>query len=461
LPNNNDLTVMIVDHGGRAHALSSAYERSKRVNSIIVVPGNDFISYRRKKEVLCINEINESNTEEIIRLAKKYKVDLVDVAERDALALGTVDRLKEENINVFGPVKDSARIETDKVWSRNFMKRWNIPIPKYDTFSDEQLAIEYAKGIYRYDSGKVLYIKTAGICPGNSVLKAENFEQAVSAIKKMKSYGNAAASFLIEEGIEGEEISITAITDGKDYRILKTAHNEKNLRNFDKGPITRGVGACSPVLRMEYDSSLIRDEGDSLKETIERKIIRKTINGLKSEGYPFVGILTAVVMLVNDGGKITPKVVEFNARFGDPEAEVLLPGIQTDYVDIVDACIGGKLKDTPIKEDKDCRLCVAGCARGYPGDIAEAKGKMIFGIEKALNFPGVEVFGAHIELNNEHFYVGVGGRLFHIVASGKDILEARTKAYAAISMINIEGNNLHYRTDIAWEDVDLVHMQDL
>lgn len=445
-----DLTVMIIDVGGRAHTLSSIYEQSKRVNSIIVVPGNDMISYRRKKEVLCIREVEEKDASEILVLAKKYKVDLVDVVSPMALSLGVVDELRKAGFKVFGPKKDAARIDTNKVWARNFMKKYRIPSPRYDVFSDEKLALEYVKAIYRYDANRALYIKASGICDGKGVIKAENFEQAVTAIHKMSSFGEAADSFLIEEGLDGEEVTVTVITDGKHYHLLKTSHNEKYLRNFDRGPITRGVGANSPALSLDRNSEMSSD--------IERQIIRKAILGLANEGCPFTGVLTAVIMLVQEGGRLVPKVIEFNGRWSSPNSQVIIPGIKTDYVDIAEACINGELKDLPIQEDDKARICLVGCARGYPGDTSNVNGKIIFGLKSVLREKGIDFYGSAVELSNENFYA-MGGRLFHIVASGKDIVEAKSKAYAAISLVTVEGNNLFYRTDVAWRDVEIAQMQ--
>ena len=442
-------TVMIIGSGGRSHAISEAYERSSLVDNILLLPGNDLCSYKRKKDVICIKNIELTDFNSIVEVAKKYKVDLIDITRSEPLSKGISDILRENGLNVFGPSKFAVRIESDKVFARNFMKKWNIPSPKFDVFSDEMMAIEYVRGIYRYDSDKKLFIKASGLCDGKGVFLVENFEQAVIAIKKMKQFGHAGEVFLVEDGIDGEEISISVISDGKNYHILKTAHNDKHTRNYDQGPISRGVGSNSPVLSLYNDDIL---------EEIEQKIIRKSILGLNHEKTPFVGILTAVLMITNEQGKMVPKVIEFNARYGNPEAQVILPGIKTDYYDIVDHVLKGKLDKIDIVEDSLYRFCVVGCSRGYPGNVSHVKGKMIHGIKEVFDLDGVSLYGSNLYYSNDRFYVA-GGRLFHIVGASSDLLDAKTKAYCAISRIYVEGNNLQYRTDIAWKDVEIEYMR--
>ncbi len=450
----DDVTVMVVGHGGLAHVISKAYERSKAVNSIIVVPGNDLISYHRDKEILCIRDIDETQISEIVKLAKKFKVDLVDVCDKIALSLGLVDKLKEAGIMAFGPSCDASRIEVDKVWAKNFMRKYKIPSSNFDSFSSELLAIEYLRGVYRYDPGKKLYVKASGLSDGKGVIQVENFEQAVAAVKKIKSLGKASEHFLIEEGLSGEEVSIPVVSDGKNFHILKIGHNEKYLKNFDRGQIVKGIGANSPVLTISQDSDMM----DDLKESIVKKIIK----GLEHEKCPFVGILTIGIMFHQEGGRLVPKVIEINAEWSDPESQVVVPGIKTDYVEIVRACIDGKLDKLKIKEDDKSRVCVVGCSRDFPKDSfsTKSKSKIIFGLKKVMGIKDVELFGSHVNLNNENFYA-TGGRLFHVVAVGNDLIEAKAKAYSAISMITIEGNNLYYRTDIAWRDVEIAQMMNL
>jgi phosphoribosylamine--glycine ligase len=449
---NRDMTVMVIDKGGRAHAISQAYENSARVNSIIVVPGNDLISYHRKKEVLVLSDTTERKISQIIELAKKYKVDLVDVAHSTSLELGLVNRLQQEGINVFGPTMEAARLESDKVFARKFMDRFDIPAPKFDVFDSEEKALEYAKGIYRYDSDKSLYVKAAGLCAGKGVIKIDNFEQAKVAIKKMSTLGNAGNKFLIEEALEGEEFTVTIIADGTNYHLFKTARNEKHLRNYDRGPITRGLGAVSPVLDWDKNSMFIKD--------FEESVIKKTLLGLQEIGTPFSGILSFVVMASQEHGSLVPKVIECNARWGDPEAQVIIPGIKNDYVDVVQACINQKLDRVKIDEDNLTRVCIVGSSRGYPGDTSQVNGKIIFGIQEIIDNPEVHVFGADVAMSNDHFYAH-GGRLIHIMSQGKDIVEAKNNAYGAMSRITVEGNNLHYRIDIGWKDAEIIRMKQI
>ena len=433
------LSVMIVGSGAREHTISCAYERSQQVDRIIVAPGNDFIAYRRQKEVFTDKNCSLKNPKFILELAKKYKPDLVDIAQEDALAHGTVDLLQENGFLTFGPTRSSARIEWDKRWSREFMERHGIPQSKFKYFDDKNPAKHYAEELYQADPTRLVYVKATGLCAGKGALKSKSLEQAIRNIERMKTFPDRAGEvFLIEDGLLGEEFSYYAISDGKNHHIFKSAQDNKTALNFDEGDQTGGMGAISPAWITE-----------PFANQIEQEMILSAIKGMASEGNNYRGILYLGGIVVD--GK--PMNIEYNARWGDPECQVVLPSVETDYVGVVMACLEGRLNEVEICQDNKTRVCVVGASRGYPNDYSSVKGKRIYGLEKARGMKGVEVFGAGIDVQDGKFYSS-GGRLFSVVAEGDNILEARQRAYSAMAHISIEGNNLHYRTDIGWRDVE-------
>ncbi len=430
-----DTTILIIDSGARGHAISEAYEKSKRVDRIIVAPGNDFIAFNRKKEVV-IEGCDLKNPESILAVAKKYEPDLVDVAQDDALACGAVDLLQKSGFRVFGPTREAARLEWDKRFSREFMQRHGIPAPQFRYFDSEEPAKTHAGLLYENNPEKIVFVKAAGLCSGKGALKVASLEEALAGIGQMKTFGDAGNIFLIEDGLIGEEFSYYAISDGESFKIFKSAQDNKTVFNFDEGDQTGGMGAVSPALVAE-----------PLAKDIEELLISRAISGMKKENNPYHGILYLGGIVVN--GK--PMNIEYNARWGDPECQAVLPSVE-NYADIVLAALEGGLDRIEIKQDSKSRVCVVGASRGYPNDYSAVKGKQIFGIEEALK-EGVKIFGAGMEMRDGKFFAN-GGRLFSVVAEGKNVLEARQKAYAAIAHISIEGNNLHFRTDIGWRDVE-------
>ena len=263
----------------------------------------------------------------------------------------------------------------------------------------------------------------------------------------MPQFGKAGDTFLIEEGLVGEEFSLFALCDGQHYKIVGWAQDHKTVFDGDHGPNTGGVGSVAPAGVVDKD----------VLAEVETKILTPTMAGMQKEGRPFTGIVYLGAMLTKNG----VKVIEFNARFGDPEAEVIVPGIQTDYISIVEAVMRGSLNTLTVEKDDKVRLSVAGCSRGYPTDYSAVKGKEIFGLTEAMKLPGIIIYGAGIsklaskEVKREgNRFFANGGRVFHLVAEGENIIQARVRAYGAMAMISIEGNNLHYRTDIGWRDVE-------
>ena len=432
------LTVMIVGAGAREHTISSAYEKSKKVGKIIVAPGNDFIAFGRKKEVVLEKSGSLKDANSFLEIAKKHKPDLIDVAQDDALAAGTVDLLQSHGFKVFGPRKSAARIEWDKKWSREFMQRNKIPMPEFQSFNNEAQAMQYIQELYSKNPEKQVYVKAAGLCAGKGALKAESLEEAMQNIKAMKEFGNSGETFVIEEGLVGEEFSYYALSDGNSFHCFKSAQDNKRALNFDEGDQTGGMGVVSPARITQ-----------GISKEIEEQQIAKAINGMKKEGNPYVGVL----YLGGIAGNGKTMNIEYNARWGDPECQAVLPSVQTDYTEIVLNCIEGNLANVKIKQDEKTRVCVVGASKGYPNDYSKVKGKQIFGLEDALKAKNASVFSAGIEARDGKFFAK-GGRLFSVVGEGENIIEARQAAYSAMALINIEGNNLHYRTDIGWRDAE-------
>jgi phosphoribosylamine--glycine ligase len=436
---DQNLSVMIIGGGAREHAISCAYEKSPRVTKIIVTPGNDFITHNRKKEVIIDKNCSLKDPQSFLKLAQKYHPDLVDVAQDDALASGTVDLLKENGFLVFGPTKKASRIEWDKTWSRKFMQKHQIPHPAFNYFNTEEEGIKYVRMLYKKEPEKIVYIKASGLCAGKGALKSTNLDEAIRNIQEMKNFSNEAGkTFVVEDALTGEEFSYYAVSDGKNYHIFKSAQDNKTIYNFDEGNQTGGMGAVSPA-----------KVTSNISHKIEENLISKAINGMDLEEIPYKGILYLGGVTVNGN----PMNIEYNARWGDPECQAVLPSVQTDYVSIVLACLEGKLNNIQIVHDKKVRVCIVGASKGYPNDYSSVKGKRIFGLEEAMEMDGITIFGSGIKIENGNFFAD-GGRLFSVVAEGKDILEARQKAYSAMAHISIEGNNLHYRTDIGWRDVE-------
>ena len=436
-----DLTIVIIGSSAREHVISCAYEKSPLVNRVIVAPGNDFIAYGIDKKTITDKNCSLKDPGSILALARKYKPDLIDVAQDNALALGTVDLLQDNGFLVFGPTKQAARIEWDKRWSREFMQTYNIPHPDFKYFDDESVGKDYVQEIYLNDPNRLVYVKAAGLCAGKGALKSTCLEEAIMNIGLMKTFPDRAGEvFLIEEGLVGEEFSYYCINDGRSYHPFKSAQDNKTALNFDKGDQTGGMGAISPALVTL-----------TLPHRIEASMVNPAIGGMAKEGVPFKGILYVGGIVTEEG----IKNIEYNARWGDPECQAVLPSLETDYAELVMACIDGRLKDIEIEQDEKTRVCVVGASRGYPNDYSDVMGKRIYGIDDAMRMEGISVFGAGVAVQEGRFYAN-GGRLFSIVAEGDDILDAKQKAYSAMAHVSIEGNNLHYRTDIGWRDVERV-----
>lgn len=428
----SNFAVMIIDGGGRGAALVDKYGQSKKVEKILVVPGNDLMQINTTKKVLTFPGLKTTSVSEILEIAKKEKVDLVDVAQDNAVEAGVANEVEKIGVKVFGSTKEAGQIEWDKAWAREFMVKYKIPTPRYHIFHSQKEAEKFVKN----NLNKAWFVKASGLAEGKGVIPGKDEEQTLEAIAQMSGFGNSGKTFLLEEWLEGEEFSGFAFCDGNNFKVVGYAQDHKRVNDGDLGPNTGGMGCVSNPLIVN----------ENIKKQTE-EIFQKVIEGMEKEGHPYKGVLYLGGMVVND--KVY--IIEFNARWGDPEAEVILPSIKTDYLEIVDAVINGKLKDLNIEVDEQVRVVVAATAKGYPTDYAKVKGKKVLGIDKATKL--CKIYGAGIKRQGRDWVVN-GGRVLYVVGEGKDVLEAREKAYKAMALINIEGDNLHYRSDIGWRDME-------
>ncbi|MDO8503356.1 MAG: phosphoribosylamine--glycine ligase [bacterium] len=422
-------TVLVVDSGGRGSVLVEKYSQSPNVDRILAVPGNDLMQVNTPKSVKIYPSLKTTDVKEIIDICKKEKVILVDVAQDDAVAMGLVNALAQRGIPALGPTKEAGRIEWDKAWARNFMTRYRIPQPAFKVCRSAREGQLYIKK----HTNQPWFVKAFGLAQGKGALPAVNNKEAIEKILEMKRFGDAGKTYLLEQWISGEEFSTYAICNGVDFQIVGSAQDHKRMFNFDQGENTGGVGSSTPALVVTPGI---------LKQVEE--IFRKTLRGLKKEGRPYKGVLYLGGMVVK--GKVY--VIEFNARWGDPEAEVIIPGIENDFFDLGMAVVeGGRLK---LRTDGKARVVVTGLLNPYQ---TEVRVRRIYGLGKILRMKGVKVYGTRVKKVGRNYFA-LSGRLFHIVGEGKDVIQARRKAYEAMSQVYIEGNNLHYRTDIGWRDVE-------
>ena len=428
------MNILVIGQNGREHALAETYAKSKRVKQVVMTPGNGLTDFSNPK-IKNYPNVAMMDFDGIVEVCKKEKIDLVDVAQDDVIAQGYVDKLKKLGIRAFGPSRLASQIEWSKEWARNFMDKYRLPIPRFKIFTNPDAAVAY---IYSLNE-QIVYVKASGLAFGKGAIRAENKKESIEAVESMSQFGKAGETFLIEEYLIGEEFSLFAICDGANYKIVSFAQDHKTVYDADRGPNTGSVGSVAPAGVVSKDV---------LKDT-QRNILKPFMEGMQKEGRPYFGILYLGGMLTADGVRI----IEFNARWGDPEAEVIVPGIQTDYVDIVEAVLKGRLGTLALALDNKIRISIAGCSRGYPGNYSAVKGKEIFGLADAMKLPGISIFGAGIKREGRRFFAN-GGRVFHLVAEGENIIQARVRAYGAMAMISIDGNNLHYRTDIGWRDVE-------
>ncbi len=416
------MKVLVIGGGGREHALCWGLSQSNRVENIYCAPGNAGISDIAE----CI-DIKAEDIDSLIDFARYEWIDLTVVGPEAPLSLGIADAFEREGLKIFGPSKAAAQIEGSKVFSKNFMRRYGIPTAEYKTFTSYLHAEEYIRL-----KGAPIVIKADGLAAGKGVIVAKRVEEALDALRlimKDRIFGNAGDRVVVEQCLEGEEASFMAMTDGKTVLPLATSQDHKRVFDGDEGPNTGGMGAYSPAPVIT----------DALEMEVIQRIMLPAIKGFSKEGIPYKGILYAGLMVVNN----RPYVLEFNCRFGDPEAQPVIARLKTGLFDLIEACVEGRLNDIDIRWKPEASLCVVLASRGYPGSYE--KGKRIDGLEAVNEMQDVFVFHSGTSFNNDDM-VTSGGRVLGVTALGRDISEAKQRAYAAIKKIHFDG--MHYRRDI-------------
>jgi phosphoribosylamine--glycine ligase len=416
------MKVLVVGGGGREHTLVWKLSQSPKISELYCAPGNGGIS----KLATCVN-IKATDIDGIVNYSKENKIDLVVVAPDDPLAAGMVDKLDEAGIRAFGPVKSAAIIEGSKAFSKDLMKKYNIPTAGYSVFESSSEALRYID-----ECGTPIVVKADGLALGKGVIIAKTVEEAKDAVNGMmndKLFGNAGNKVVIEEFIEGPEVSILAFTDGKTIVPMVSSQDHKRVFDNDQGPNTGGMGTFSP--------SPLYDE--NLADYCMKEIFVPTIEAMNKEGRKFKGVLYFGLMLTKDG----PKVLEYNARFGDPETQVVIPRLKTDLLEIFEAIIDERLADINIEWDDNAAVCVVAASGGYPGKYPT--GLEINGLDAAQADGNTIVFHAGTSYKDGKFYTA-GGRVLGVTAVEKTMDMAIDKAYAGIEKISFEG--MHYRKDI-------------
>ncbi len=416
------MKVLIVGSGGREHAIAWKVSKSERVDKIYCAPGNAGIGQVAE----CVN-IGAMEIERLVAFAKEKAIDLTVIGMDDPLVAGIVDAFETEGLRVFGPRKNAAILEGSKAFSKELMKKYNIPTASYETFTDPEKAIAYLE-----TSKYPIVLKADGLALGKGVLICNTKEEAregVNTLMLERQFGAAGDKIVIEEFMTGREVSVLAFSDGKTIQCMTSAQDHKRAKDGDQGLNTGGMGTFSP-------SPFYTEE---VKAFCEKYVYQPTIDAMAKEGRPFVGVLFTGLMLTEDG----PKVLEYNARFGDPEAQVVIPRMKNDIVDVFEACIDGTLESIDLQFEDNAAVCVVLASDGYPESYE--KGIPMSGFENFDGKEGYYCFHAGTKLEGDQIVTN-GGRVVGITATGKDLKEARANAYRATEWITFK--NKYMRTDI-------------
>ncbi|MCR4677784.1 MAG: phosphoribosylamine--glycine ligase [Lachnospiraceae bacterium] len=417
------MTVLIVGGGGREHAIATSVSKSKRVSKIYATPGNAGIAAIAE----CV-DIKAMEFEKIADFAVEKSVDLVIVGPDDPLVGGIVDVLEARGLRVFGPRKNAAILEGSKAFSKDLMKKYNIPTAAYETFDNAEDALKYLE-----TAPMPIVLKADGLALGKGVLICNTLEEAKAGVREImldKKFGTAGNRLVIEEFMTGREVSVLSFVDGNTIKTMSSAQDHKRAKDNDEGLNTGGMGNFSP-------SPFYTEEVDKF---CKENIYQRTVDAMKAEGREFKGVIFFGLMLTPKG----PRVLEFNARFGDPEAQVVLTRMESDIIDVCEACIGGKLNDIDLKFADNAAVCVVLASDGYP--LSYEKGFEITGLE---NFEGKDdyfCFHAGTKFNEAGKIVTNGGRVLGVTATGATLKEARAKAYEATNWVSFA--NKYMRTDI-------------
>ena len=416
------MKVLIVGSGGREHAIATSVAKSEKVSKIYCAPGNGGISQIAE----CV-AIGAMEFDKLVDFAKENTIDLVIVGMDDPLVGGLVDKMEEAGIRTFGPRKNAAILEGSKAFSKDLMKKYNIPTAAYENFDDPDAAIEYIK-----KGNFPVVLKADGLALGKGVLICNTLEEALDGVKSImldKQFGTAGSRMVVEEFMTGREVSVLSFVDGKTIKTMTSAQDHKRAKDGDQGLNTGGMGTFSP-------SPFYTDEVD---EFCKKYIYQATVDAMAAEGREFKGIIFFGLMLTPNG----PRVLEYNARFGDPEAQVVLPRMKNDIIEVMESCIDGTLADVDLQFEDNAAVCVVLASDGYP--LAYEKGKLISGLEAFDGKEGYYCFHAGTKKTEEGFVTN-GGRVLGITAKGNDLKEARANAYEATKWVSFD--NKYMRNDI-------------
>ena len=417
------MKVLIVGGGGREHAIAWKVAQSKKVSKIYCAPGNAGIA----KVAECV-PIGPMEFDKLVAFAKEKEIDLTVIGMDDPLVGGVVDAFEAEGLRVFGPRKDAAILEGSKAFSKDLMKKYNIPTATYENFNSPEAAINYLENEGKFP----IVLKADGLALGKGVLICNTLEEAKEGVKTLmldKQFGSAGNTIVIEEFMTGREVSVLSFVDGNTIKLMTSAQDHKRAKDNDEGLNTGGMGTFSP-------SPFYTDEVD---EFCKKYIYQATVDAMKADGREFKGIIFFGLMLTDNG----PRVLEYNARFGDPETQVVLPRMKNDIVEVFEACIDGTLDKIDLQFEDNAAVCVVLASDGYPEHYE--KGFKISGLE---NFDGKDdyfVFHAGTKLDGEDVLTN-GGRVLGVVATGNDLITARANAYEATKLIDFD--NKYMRNDI-------------
>ena len=418
------MKVLIVGSGGREHAIAWSVSKSPKVDKIYCAPGNAGIAELAE----CV-DIGAMEFEKLADFAQEKEIDLTIIGMDDPLVGGVVDVFESRGLKVFGPRKNAAILEGSKAFSKDLMKKYNIPTAAYENFDDPEKALEYLRTEAKFP----IVLKADGLALGKGVLICNDLKEAEDGVKEImedKKFGNAGNTMVIEEFMTGREVSVLSFVDGKTIRTMTSAQDHKRAQDGDQGLNTGGMGNFSP-------SPFYTKEVD---EFCKKYIYQPTVDAMAAEGRPFTGVIFFGLMLTGEG----PKVLEYNARFGDPEAQVVLPRMKNDIIDVMEACVDGKLDTIDLQFEDNAAVCVVLASDGYP--VSYEKGFPISGLEKFEGKDDYFCFHAGTAFDKEGRIVTNGGRVLGITATGKDLKEARKKAYEATEWVDFA--NKYMRHDI-------------
>ena len=418
------MNILIIGSGGREHTLAWKIAQSPKCDKLYAMPGNPGI----EEIAECVDDISINDNAAVIDFAKNHNIDLVVIGPEAPLVNGLVDELTEAGIKAFGPTKAAAQLEGSKIFAKDLMKKYGIPTATYEIFDDITRACRYIKA-----AGAPIVVKADGLAAGKGVIVAKTVDEAINAVfevMEQKSFGEAGSRIVIEEFMDGEEASLLAFTDGKTIVPMIPSQDHKRVNDGDEGLNTGGMGAYAPA-------PVVTEE---ILRKAEEKILKPIIAAMAKEGITYKGCLYAGLMIVNG----EPKVVEFNARFGDPETQVVLPLLESDLVEIMLACIDGGLDKVKIDWSSDSTVCIVLASGGYP--LSYKKGLEIDGINKAKALDTL-IFHAGTTKTDGRLLTS-GGRVLGVVARAEDIKTAVDKAYKGVEVIHFD--NMHCRKDIAY-----------